>query len=46
MQRIWAVKQIERVTVSMIMVGELQAIAHDQLPQLDGVLELEDIGAD
>lgn len=49
MQRIWAKRQtqIERVTVSMTnVVGELQAIAHDQLPQLDGVLELEDIGAD
>ena len=49
MQRIWAKRQtqIERVTLSMAnVVGELQAIAHDQLPQLDGVLELEDIGTD
>lgn len=49
MQRIWAKRQvqIERVTVSMAnVVGELQAIAHDQLPQLDGVLELENISAD
>ena len=38
MQRIWAKRevQIERVTASMTgVVGELQAIAHDALPQLD-----------
>ena len=48
-QRIWAKRQtqIERVTVSMVsVVGELQAIAQDQLPQLDSVMELEAIGVD
>lgn len=38
MQRIWSKRevQIERVTASMSgVVGELQAIAHDALPQLD-----------
>lgn len=44
MQRIWAKRQsqIDRLTGSMTsVVGELQAIAQDQLPQLDDVLELE-----
>jgi hypothetical protein len=46
MQRIWAKRQvqIERVTGSMAnVVGELQAIAQDQLPRLDDVMELEHI---
>lgn len=46
MQRIWAKRQsqIERLTGSMTcVVGELQAIAQDQLMQLDNVLELEAI---
>lgn len=46
MQRIWAKRQsqIERLTGSMTsVVGELQAIAQDQLTQLDDVLELEAI---
>ena len=49
MQRIWAKRQtqIERVTGSMTsVVGELQAIAHDQLPQLDSVMDLDAIGMD
>jgi len=49
MQRIWAKRQtqIERVTGSMVsVVGELQAIAQDQLPQLDCVMELDAIGVD
>lgn len=49
MQRIWAKRQvqIERVTGSMAnVVGELQAIAQDQLPRLDDVMELEHIGND
>lgn len=40
MQRIWAKRetQIERVTTSMVtVVGELQAIAQDSLPQLDAI---------
>jgi hypothetical protein len=47
MQRIWAKRQtqIERVTGSMTnVVGELQAIAQDQLPRLDSVLDLDAIG--
>jgi hypothetical protein len=43
MQKMWAKRQaqIERVTVSMVtVVGELQAIAHDQLPQLDAIEQL------
>ena len=37
--------QIERVTGSMVsVVGELQAIAQDQLPQLDSMMELDAIG--
>lgn len=46
MQRIWAKRQsqIDRLTGSMTsVVGELQAIAHDQLSQLEDVLELEAI---
>lgn len=46
MQRIWAKRQsqIDRLTGSMTsVVGELQAIAQDQLTQLDHVLELESI---
>lgn len=42
-QRIWAKReaQIERVTSSMVtVVGELQAIAHDSLPQLDAIDQL------
>ena len=49
MQRIWAKRQtqIERVTGSMVnVVGELQAIAQEQLPQLDSMMELETIGND
>lgn len=49
MQRIWTKRQsqIERVTFSMSsVVGELQAIAQDQLPQLGATLELEAIGQD
>lgn len=49
MQRIWAKRQtqIERVTGSMVtVVGELQAIAQEQLPQLDSVMQLEAIGND
>jgi hypothetical protein len=44
MQKIWAKRQtqIERVTGSMVtVVGELQAIAQDQLPQLDSIERLE-----
>ncbi len=40
MQKIWAKRQtqIERVTGSMVtVVGELQGIAHDSLPQLDSI---------
>lgn len=43
MQRIWAKRetQIERVTSSMVtVVGELQGIAHDSLPQLDAIDQL------
>lgn len=43
MQKIWAKRQvqIERVTTSMVtVVGELQAIAHDKLPQLDAIESL------
>lgn len=43
MQKIWAKRQtqIERVTGSMAtVVGELQGIAHDSLPQLDSIDEL------
>lgn len=49
MQRIWAKRQtqIERVTGSMVtVVGELQAIAQEQLPQLGSMLELEAIEDD
>lgn len=49
MQRIWAKRQtqIERVTSSMVsVVGELQAIAQEQLPQLDSMMELDAIGMD
>jgi hypothetical protein len=49
MQRIWAKRQteIERVTGSMVsVVGELQAIAQDQLPQLTAMMELNAIGLD
>lgn len=49
MQKIWAKRQtqIERVTGSMVnVVGELQAIAQDQLPQLDSMMQLEAIGDD
>ena len=49
MQRIWAKRQtqIERVTNSMVsVVGELQAIAQEQLPQLDSMMELDAIGMD
>jgi hypothetical protein len=39
--------QIERVTGSMVsVVGELQAIAQEQLPQLDSMMELDAIGMD
>jgi hypothetical protein len=47
MQRIWAKRQtqIERVTGSMTnVVGELQAIAQDQLPRLNSAMELDAIG--
>lgn len=43
LQKIWAKRQaqIERVTGSMVnVVGELQAIAHDQLPELDAIEQL------
>jgi hypothetical protein len=43
MERVWKKRalQIERVTTSMSgMVGELQAIAHDSLPQLDAIDQL------
>ncbi len=43
MQRIWAKRQsqLDRVTGSMMnVVGELQAIAQDSLPQLDSIAEL------
>jgi len=43
MQKMWAKRQaqIERVTGSMVnVVGELQAIAHEQLPQLDAIEQL------
>jgi len=46
MQKIWIKRQaqIERVTGSMVnVVGELQAIAHEQLPQLDSMIQLEAI---
>ena len=49
MQRIWAKRQtqIERVTNSMVsVVGELQAIAQEQLPKLDSMMELDAIGMD
>ena len=49
MQKIWAKRQmqIERVTGSMTnVVGELQGIAQDQLPQLESMLELDAIGSD
>lgn len=49
MQRIWAKRQtqIERVTSSMVnVVGELQAIAQEQLPQLNSMMELDAIGDD
>lgn len=44
-QKIWAKRQgqIERVTTSMVtVVGELQAIAHDQLPELKAIEALDD----
>jgi hypothetical protein len=44
MQRIWSKRQtqIERVTMSMTtVVGELQGIAHEALPQLDNIETLE-----
>lgn len=47
MQRIWAKRQtqIERVTISMTtIVGELQGIAHEALPQLENIEMLEAIG--
>jgi hypothetical protein len=43
LQKIWAKRQaqIERVTGSMVnVVGELQAIAHDQLPELEAIEQL------
>ena len=43
MQKIWAKRQtqIERVTTSMVtVVGELQGIAHDAMPQLDSIEQL------
>jgi hypothetical protein len=43
MQKIWAKRysQIERVTGSMVnVVGELQAIAQDQLPELEAIEQL------
>lgn len=43
MERIWKKreKQIERVTMNMMgMCGEIQAISHDSLPQLQGIGEL------
>lgn len=43
MQKMWAKRQaqIERVTNSMVtVVGELQAIAHESLPQLDTIEQL------
>lgn len=46
MQKIWSKRQtqIERVTTSMTtVVGELQGIAHEALPQLESVEMLEDI---
>lgn len=46
MQRIWAKRQtqIERVTISMTtVVGELQGIAHEALPQLDNIETFEAI---
>ena len=49
MQKIWAKRQtqIERVTGSMTsVVGELQAIAQDQLPQFDSMMQLEAIAGD
>jgi hypothetical protein len=49
MQKIWIKRQtqIERVTGSMVtVVGELQAIAHEQLPRLDSMMQLEAIGDD
>ena len=47
MQKIWAKRQmqIERVTGSMVtVVGELEAIAHDQLPQLHNIEHIERLG--
>ena len=44
---IWSVAQaqIERVSGSLVtVVGELQAIAQEQLPQLDSMMQLETIG--
>lgn len=44
MQKMWAKRQaqIERVTGSMVtVVGELQAIAQDQLPRLDDIESME-----
>jgi hypothetical protein len=46
MQKIWSKRQIqiERVTNSMTtVVGELQGIAHEALPQLENIETLEDI---
>jgi hypothetical protein len=48
-QKIWSKRQtqIERVTYSMTsVVGELQGIAHDALPQLDSIETLESIAND
>lgn len=47
MQKIWSKRQtlIERVTTSMTtVVGELQGIAHEALPQLENIEMLEAIG--
>ena len=49
MQKMWAKRQaqIERVTGSMVnVVGELQAIAHEQLPQLEAIEQLALPGGD
>lgn len=49
MQKIWAKRQtqIERVTISMTtVVGELQGIAHEALPQLENIEMLEAIGVE
>ena len=49
MQRIWSKRQtqIERVTTSMTtVVGELQGIAQEALPQLEGIESLDEISDD